>query len=150
MRAAVPIRPAFKAFWRRDASTHVVCIVAVGAMFAVAVYAGAHSSRYWEGLFRLVMLRAEGGASPHAGRSPRQGESDGLRLLDQQDSFGQARVGLLKFAAHGSDLCRQLTFDNRTGLLTDAGLTLCGGVAEVAENFISESRVLAMQRAFRR
>ena len=101
MRAAVPFREPIQAFWRRDASTHVVCIMAIGALFAAAAYAGVHSSRYWDDLFRIVMLRSQQGWSGREYGAPtatRQGTEDDLRLLDPRDAFAQARVGLLKFS----------------------------------------------------
>ncbi len=150
MRAAVPFRATFQTFWGRDASVHVVCIVAIATLFAAAAYAGVHSTRYWDELFRIVMSRSELSSSQHPGRNPRQGPNEALRLLDPRDSFANARVGLLKFATHNSDMCRRVMFDNRTGSLTDAGLTACGKFADAPDDYTGQERALAMQRAFRK
>jgi len=151
MRAAVPFRESLQVFWRRDASTHLVCILAIGTLFAVAVYAGVNSSRYWDELFRIVMLRSEQGWSgTNLKGTLRPGTDEGLRLLNPRDSFAQARVGLLKFSTHNSDMCRRVRFDNRTGALADAGLTVCGGLADAPDDYVGQERALAMQRAFRK
>jgi hypothetical protein len=133
----------------RKAGGHGLRVAAIVLSFAVLLASGLHHKRDLGEM--LVSAVSRIGTSPGKGHpwQDRAAQGEGLRLHDLRSGFAEARIGMLLFAEPDNDLCRRMTFDNRTGALTDAGFGHCGQTAERGEQQ-AQDRANAMRKAFRK
>ena len=129
----------------RKARVHAFRLTAMCVAFAALLTAGLHHRRDLSEFFHAAMSRQASLGGAGAG-----GQADVLRTLDPRSSFGQARVGLMLFAAYNTDTCRRVMFDNRTGVWSEAGNIHCGQPPEPGSDQIGQERALALLKAFRK
>ncbi len=136
-------------FSSRKAGGHGLRVAAIILSFAVLLASGLHHRRDLGEMLASAVSRlgtSAGKGQPWRGRTA---PGEGLRPHDPRSGFVEARIGMLLFADPDSDMCRRMTFDNRTGAAVEAGIGHCGQAAERAEQQ-SHDRANAMRKAFRK
>jgi hypothetical protein len=141
MRVASPFSVPLELSWRRIAAIAKRPLIVV-AVFGILVYFGAQSGR--DLFFRSIGSMQWSGSGPQRGKP-----AEALREIDPVSRFTQTHVGHLLFSSRGSDMCRRVLFDNRTGATREAGVVVCGQPQD-APAADQQERGNAMMRAFRR
>jgi hypothetical protein len=142
MNVAVPVGNLAALFPGRKARFHAVRVAAICTAFAALLATGFQHKRDLAELLAMSRPAFIAGAG-------QAGQADVMRPLDPRSDFPTARVGLMLFASHNSEMCRRALFDNRTGVSTDAGQIHCGQSPEDGDQ-VGQERALALLRAFRK
>jgi hypothetical protein len=131
MPQASPICRWAAAVWRHTAPTNAVRVLMLSVVFGSVIALGAH--RVWQ-------PAAVQASAPAVAVS-----------ADPVVRFTETRVGHLLFAPVGSDNCRRVLFDNKTGALYEAGEMLCGQPQEqVANTATTSNRLQALRQTFQK
>lgn len=69
---------------------------------------------------------------------------------DPVDQFAQSRVGSLLFAKDDSLDCKRYLFDNRTGMLREAGKVYCGPTEDDGAAESGADRLQVIRKSFQR
>jgi hypothetical protein len=96
------------ALWRRIAPTNARRVLVVSAVFAPLMALGAYR----------VLQPAPPAAKPAAPAAD-------TRPTDPVARFAETGIGHVLFWPHGSDTCRRVLFNNRTGASQEVGEVLC-------------------------
>ena len=153
MRVTVPSGRFAALFPSRKAKAHAVRVLAIFSVFIGLLAAAAVFSRDWSEFMRGASSRSMGAGQGRAsvpGQSSQPGQTDELRLVDPGAGFAQTRVGDMLFPSHNSDMCKRMTFDNRTGTAIETGRVYCGQPVENPADQIGQERAQQMLRAFRK
>ncbi len=120
---------------RGVASTNVALVLAMCAAFAGMIAVGVFWS--WQPTIVLPMTRP--------------GSLNGLTLLNPADGFSDTRVGQLVYWPEAGNECRRVLYDNRTGMLQEAGSVACAETQPQQEPPPSEAdRLTALRKAFQK
>jgi pimeloyl-ACP methyl ester carboxylesterase len=99
------------ALWRRIAPTNARRVLVVSAVFAPLIALGAY--------------QVQQQPAPPAAKPASAASAADTRPTDPVARFAETGIGQVLFWPHGSDTCRRVLFDNRTGASQEVGEVLC-------------------------
>jgi hypothetical protein len=127
-------------------------VLALSAMFAAVIGAGAYATR--DGLFE-VMMGGTGSGTKGAGISngARPDLPTGAASMPDDDpvkQFHRTGIGHVLFTGPSSDNCRRTLFDNRTGGHREMGEVFCGQNPDQVTESQSGDRLNSMGKGFKK
>jgi hypothetical protein len=123
-------------------------VAAICAVFSVLILLGVYSGRDRFAQLRPAEGSGAGSLADSAADSKPGGPSGELNPGDPVMRFSDTRVGHLLVASPGTDYCRRMLFDNRTGAYYDGPEVFCGPRPDDAPQ--PPDRLAAMRKAFGR
>jgi hypothetical protein len=136
--------------WRRALASHVVRLLVFCVAFCALLAAGFHSGRDFANALQAMFANNKGQtvAPRPFGVAARPDQPARLQTVDAAGEFAQERVGELLISSRNSDHCTRVLFNNRTGEMSDVGISACGLLTEAGDTAVDRAEVL--RRSFRK
>ena len=143
---AAVLQNMFGAIGRLFARTSVQRVLVICTVFATVLSAGAYATSDQLGL--MQWLRQRNSSVNALNNAAQSNPPTGAASMSEDDpvkNFAKTGVGHVLFTAPSTDNCRRTLFDNRTGVIYDAGEMHCGQAAEQ-----QNERLQSMSKPFKR
>jgi hypothetical protein len=142
------------ALWRMFTRRPYIHVLALCAMFAAVICAGAYATRDPHGLFESMMggkgPGIKGAAITNVGRPDLPVGAASMPDDDPVKQFHKTGIGHVLFTGPSTDNCKRTLFDNRTGGHREVAEVFCGQTPDQVTEAQSGDRLESMRKGFKK